>query len=76
MGDTALRPWAEMDDDQKGEMVGWVVTTCRLFGASLGTAHLVAGEFARGLDGNRAWSPWRAAEARPTVEPGEDRHGE
>lgn len=64
---TTLRPWCEMDDDQKADVVGWVVTSCRLFGASLGTAHLVAGEFARGLDQNRAWSPWDQEAKRASV---------
>lgn len=68
--DTGLRPWREMDDDQKGEIVGWVVTTCRLFGASLGTAHLVAGEFARGLDNNRAWSPGHGPASPGVAQPG------
>lgn len=58
--------WAEMNADQRTEVADWLVTTCQLMGASLGTSHLVAGEFVRGLD----------RECRPTVEPEGDRHGE
>jgi hypothetical protein len=46
-------------DEQIAE---WVFTTCRIFGASLATSYLVAGEFIRGLE----WDRNRATRAQKT----------
>lgn len=37
-------------DERRAEIAEVVYRLCRLFGAGVGTSHLVAGEFVRGLD--------------------------
>ena len=45
-----MKRWAERDEAEREEVLRWVVSTCRTFGAPLGTAYTVAGMFASGLD--------------------------
>jgi hypothetical protein len=42
--------WANATDDYRAEVADLILRLCRLFGAGVGTSHLVAGQFIRGLD--------------------------
>ena len=46
-----FKKWNAMNDDERGEFVSWLVTTCRAYGAPLSTSLRVAAEFVRGLEG-------------------------
>ncbi len=42
--------WATATDDHRAEVADLIFRLCRVWGAGVGTSHLVAGQFVRGLD--------------------------
>lgn len=45
-----MRRWADLTDDERHVVLGWVIGTVLLWGGSRQTAYTVAGVFAGGLD--------------------------
>jgi hypothetical protein len=49
-----VKNWAESDDDERRQILDWLVDTCLVFGSERATAYLVAAHFAQGLDAEAA----------------------
>ncbi len=45
-----IKPWSQMTEADKTELLAWIVNLCRSFGTSWYTALVVAAEFAKGLE--------------------------
>lgn len=46
----ADKRWAAMSDDERRELLDWLVGTCLVFGTTRRTAYLVAATLAEALD--------------------------
>ena len=45
-----IKPWSSMTEDEKDDLLSWVIDLCRTFGCSRSLALIVAHEFAKGLE--------------------------